>query len=152
VNDNTVIAINFLERDFGVLEGQKLQGVLYILRQFMEDIRTYAGQAETRLGCTQIQRLERCSTCALNPATDGFPGFAPTAYGFLYSILYDKRFLCHGNQPLWPGTDKVDLSRARECAGSMSLYVVFEDESKTLARRAMDALCGVTLKLTAEPQ
>lgn len=81
---------NYFEKDFGKPEPDKLAKMEKILREFMRDIRA--------LYDTTCSTLPYCSTCALEPETDSWQGFVPTAYAFMHAIATGRKFVCHSNQ------------------------------------------------------
>ena len=127
-----ITGVDRFQQDFGNLEQYRKDEIIRILRGFMLEIRVILADSARMMGIILPEISDRCATCAFNPATDGFGGFAATAYGLLLAILTDQQvFLCHGDEPDWKAQHPIDPENPLLCHGFQS--VVTFSGAKTIA-------------------
>lgn len=129
-------------QEFGDLSEAKKTEIIIVLRTFMKELREVLDSTHTvHLVRAVFPDIEpKCATCAFNPATDGLKGFAPTAYGLLWSILYDGVFLCHGEDPNWKGQHAIDPENLSLCNGFHSVRLFGGQKTSLIATQAMQSI------------
>ena len=150
----TIPSPNAFREDLSPLTEEQYSKVLWVLKNFMREVREIERQASERTRHACPEKAGQCASCAFNPETDREFGFAPTAYGLLVSILLpEKLFLCHANQPHWK--ENVLLpDRLKLCEGFASVVVVDHEKARACARRAIEAIAEIVPKIRPllEPQ
>jgi hypothetical protein len=129
-------ALDYFKAELEPLDPAQKHAIVEVLREFMAEIRIIFGENSAAFFKCFPKERQPCSTCALNPATDEFKGFAATAYGLLCSFRDGRPFICHDNQPGWED-NVVEQRRIIFCS---SFAVVFSTKllsAKGAAERAM---------------
>lgn len=131
-----VNAPNYLERELGQLSAIQKEEVRSVLADFMTEVRAILRANGSAFYEIYSEEERPCATCALNPMTDDFPGFLPTAYGLMRACRDRKLFVCHDNQEDWE-KNLIDMKRLKLCGGFVSLAVTDPKGVHTAANRAM---------------
>ncbi len=139
-----VEATNWLVAELGTLDAGRLQQVTGILQGFMGAIRELQRRGENRMTQCQVTVGTGCHSCAFNPATDGLPGFAATAYGLVRTFRLTAPFMCHRSQS-GPErvTNTVRRSTLEHCVGFATVFITHPVEAKDLAMRATTLIQAV---------
>ena len=119
-------SLNRFEVVFANATATQKEEVVSVLRSFMAEARTVSCDLDFKraMGAVRPELKKHCTTCALESSTDSLDGFAPTAYGFLSTIVNDRIFLCHSNQPGWREND-MDVEKVMLCRQYYPCYRLF---------------------------
>lgn len=133
-------APNHFESDFGNLDPQRRREVIAVLRTFMEDLRGLLEKVDPVVERCR-KDMARCTTCAFEPSTDAWPGFAATTYGLLKSFGDEHPFYCHRNQILENHNNNlIDPTKLPLCNGFITLMALKRAEVKALTQKASTAI------------
>ncbi len=93
-----------------------------MLKVFIQDLRSILKRDTIVFFEKEPVTEKRCTTCAFNPNTDQFKGFAPTVYGVFWAIKNMKVFMCHRGQS-GAKDNKFDLSTLVLCNGFKAIIL-----------------------------
>ena len=114
-------ATNYLQKELGELTPAQLEAVTAALRIFAAEMRSTLKLCGRAFQYLFPEHDSPCGTCAMQPSTDDWPGFAATWYGVFVSIRDTKPFLCHETQSGWEaGT--IDLENLKLCTGVLAVF------------------------------
>jgi hypothetical protein len=120
-----------LKRDFGILTSLQLGGIIELLKQFLTQLHALL-QSIPESGCAEHAT---CASCGLSVGFELGESLAPTVYGVLWAIYYEKLFVCHGGQPAWKDGHQVDVDNLRMCGNFSKIRDHRLHEAFSLAHR-----------------
>ena len=139
--------INRFEEDLAAVNVVEREEIVAVLRTFMAEVREVLEGSMRMVRLVSPEMEKRCATCAFNPKTDGLPGFAPTAYGLLHSIIEDNKvFLCHGDNPDWKNQHLIDPQKPVLCNGFSSVRLLSGTKTSEMALRTITAIKEIVPK------
>jgi hypothetical protein len=141
-------ALDHLKRELPGITLEQQEAVTKILAVFMQTLRRLIDPlASENEAC--MQAGPRCATCAFNPRTDSWPGFAPTAYGMLRATRDSLPFACHDNQPTWQKEGTINPSLIELCQGykATTNYPAEVREAVAVTIMAIEAIVGFAPKI-----